>query len=298
MPISPPFRMEAMNNQSSEIIYTYAGPRTASDTGPFVKTRLMIREFIDARELIIRLFIRNFSSKYRQSVLGIVWAFIIPIITVGMFMVMGNAGVINVQGLKAPYAVYAIIGTTFFNLFTAGLTACTGSIVQAGSMIVKINFPRIALVFSSSLMGIVDTAVRLILIAAAFIVYRTAPHPVGVLIGFLSLIPLFILTLGLGLFFSLVAAILRDLINIIPFATMGLMLLTPVLYPIDNSSALGVVTQYNPLHYLINFPRDMVLYGSSELTTGYIVSSIISCIVLIAGWQFFYMAQTKIAERV
>lgn len=258
----------------------------------------MWKELISAQELIWRLAVRDFSSKYRQSILGISWAVIMPLITVALFIGMNKAGILNISDVGIPYPLYALIGLTVWNILTTGLTASSQAIVGAGSMVVKINFPKIALIIASTGQCIIELIIRIALIGGAFIYFQTTPSLTGIIIGIISLIPFYLFIVGLGFFLSLAGGVLRDISNILTIALSAAMLLTPVVYPIKGSGILATANIYNPLNYFINVPRDLIIKGSSELLPGYAIASAFGVALFYTGWRFFYLAQTKIAERI
>lgn len=258
----------------------------------------MLRELITGRGLIWRLFIRDFTAKYRQSALGIAWALIMPLVTIVIFVGMRQSGILNIKATDIPYPLYALIGLTIWSLFSVGLAAGANSLINAGSMIVKINFPKIALVFSATGQGIVELLIRTALVALVFVYYQTTPDWLGTLLALLCLIPLYLMTVGLGFFFSLLGGVLRDIGNMLNMLLMGGLLITPILYPINGSSLLADLNNWNPFNYLINTPRDLVLRGHTDHLVEFGASTVLSLIIFYIGWRFFYLAQTKIAERI
>ena len=290
--------VESKQEQIPDYIYSSRGVSVGRMSGKFITTRLMFNEFNRSKNLILRLFARDFSAKYKQSVLGMLWAVLLPLITVTIFVFINRAGVFNTKGIKMPYPLYVLIGTTFFNFFNASIVACTNSIIQARDMLTKINFPKAALVFSASLQGFIDLAIRLILIMTAFFIFSYKPDYSGLALSLLALIPYFLFILSLGFVLSIFTGIMRDITTIVNFGCMGIMMLSPILYPIDTNSFLGKINVFNPLNYFVNFPRDLIMNGSSKLTAGYLIFSFLSIILFYICWRFFYLAQTKIAERV
>ncbi|MCD6460034.1 ABC transporter permease [bacterium] len=279
-------------------IYSPQGVQVGGISGRFITDKLMLGELIGARELIIRLFIRDFSAKYKQSVLGMLWAVLLPLITVTIFVFINHAGVFNTKNINMPYPLYVLIGTTFFNFFNAGIVACTNSIIQASQMLTKINFPKITLVISAAMQGFVDFAVRIILLMIAFVIFSYKPNYMGLALSLLCLIPYFLFMLGLGFMLALLTGIMRDIMTIVNFGCMGLMMLSPILYPIEQDSLLGKLNRFNPINYFVNFPRDIIMDGKSDLLIGFTIMSVSSLIFFYICWRFFYLAQTKITERV
>ncbi|GBD96289.1 MAG TPA: hypothetical protein ENG83_15640 [Nitrospirae bacterium] len=285
-------------NNDIKITYTPKGPDIEGTSGPFLTSRLMWRELASARELIWRLFLRDFSAKYRQSALGVVWALLMPLVMVGMFVGMNRSGILTIQDVGIPYALYAVIGLTIWSVFTVGLTACTSALITAGPMVIKINFPKIALILAASGQGVVELLIRMVLIALAFLYFGVGPSWGGLFIGLICLIPIYLLMTGIGFVLSLAAGVLRDIVNVLNLALMGVMLLTPILYPITGDSLLARANAWNPFNYLVNVPRDFIVKGDTEFMSEFIWVTLLSVTVFYMGWKLFYLAQTKIAERI
>ena len=197
-----------------KVIYTPEGPIVQGFTGPFLTTRLMIREILSARWLIWMFFLRDTASKYRQSLLGILWVIVNPVITIGLFMGMSGSGILSIPDMGIPYPLYAIIGLTIWNLFTVGVVSSANSLVNAGSMVVKINFPKVALVMAASANGLVEFMIRLVIIAFAFAYYGFSPDWIGLLTGLICIIPLYLITVGFGFVLSLATGVVRDIPNV------------------------------------------------------------------------------------
>ena len=281
-----------------KITYTPEGPSVEGAGGLFLTTRLMWRELVGAWELIWRLFVRDFSARYRQSALGVVWAVVTPLVTVGMFVGMNRSGILTIGDVGMPYPLYALIGLTVWNLFSAGLTASSNSLINAGPLVVKINFPKVALPLAATGQSLVELLIRIVLIALAFLWFGVAPSWRGLVAGLICLIPIYLITAGMGFVLSLAAGVLRDISNVLSMTLMMAMLLTPVVYPITGTSLLARMNVWNPFNYLVNVPRDFIVNGHTEFLNEFVLSTVLSMAVFYAGWKLFYLAQTKIAERI
>lgn len=250
-----------------------------------------------SRELIWRLFLRDFSAKYRQSLLGISWAVLNPLITVGIFVYLNKAGVFNIGPTSVPYPAFALVGLTAWSLFATGLTACSNSIVAAGAMVTKINFPKSSLVIASIGQAVVEFIVRLGLTVIVLLIYKVTPSWTAVFLPFVA-IPIFLLTLGMGFFLSLLTGVFRDTVNIVALFTTFLLFLMPVLYPAPDSGLFAAVNVWNPLSYLIDGCRDIVFLGKFSSPAGFWGSALFSLFVFLFFWRLFYLVEPKIAERV
>jgi lipopolysaccharide transport system permease protein len=261
----------------------------------------MFKEIIDEIKkniwLIYQLFRRDFFTTYAQSIFGILWAFIIPIVSVGTFAILNASGLLVAGSIKVPYLVYAMLGLAFWQLFATGIVASSTSLVKAGPMIVKINFSKKALVISSMGQTLVTFLIQLALALIFFAFYRTVPN-VAILLIPILIIPILLITLGLGLVLSVLNAVVRDLANLLPILMTFLLFLTPILYVKPTTGILAQITMYNPLYYLVSVPRDLALTGATTAWIGFLVSSILSIILFVACLVAFHLTETRIAERI
>jgi len=271
-------------------------PNQGADWGPSV-WREMLSELIRSRELTWRLFMRDFSARYRQSVLGVLWALILPLMGVGTFVFLNRSGLLNVGDTNVPYPVYALLGLTVWQVFTGGLTVCSNAIVAGGSMVVKINFPKETLVIAAMGQVIFEVLVRLVLLAIVMVIFRVTPKWTVVFFPF-TLLPLIVLTLGLGFFLSLLAGLLRDVANVITLATTFLMFLTPVVYPVPETGPFVALMAVNPLAWLVTASRDMVFTGYLTDPVGFAWASALAVFFFLFAWRVFHLVEPRMAERV
>lgn len=247
--------------------------------------------------LTYQLFKRDFFALYKQSFVGILWAIIVPLISVATFIILNRAGVFSIGDIDIPYPLYAILGMSFWQLFSSGLIACTNSLVMAGPMVVKINFSKKSIVIASFGKSIISFLIQLILAVILFIIYGIMPN-VAILLIPILLIPIILFTLGLGFILSLLNGIMRDIGNIISSIIVFLLFLTPILYAKPSTGLLTKITNYNPLYYLISAPREFLLTGNISEWKGYLISSIISIIIFILCLVIFHLTETRITERI
>src|SRR5579883_2599897 len=128
----------------------------------------MLKELIDSRELTWRLFLRDFSARYRQSMLGYLWAVVPSLVTAATFSYLNRSKVLPIAGTHLPYPVFVLLGMTVWQLFATGLTSATQSLVNAGSLITKINFPRETLVLAAFGQSLFQFLIGIVLVGIAF----------------------------------------------------------------------------------------------------------------------------------
>ena len=249
------------------------------------------------RWLTYQLFKRDFLTVYKQSFIGSFWALILPLISVGAFIILNRSGIFNIGNINVPYPIYAILGMAFWQLFSSGLIASANSLVATGTMITKINFSKKSLVIASLGRSIVSFLIQFILVILLFVCYGIVPSAAIFLIP-LIIIPILLLTLGVGFIASLVNGVVRDIGNILGVVLTFLMFLTPVLYAKPTIGILAHASNYNPLYYLVSAPRDLVLTGRITDLSEYFIICIISIIVFVVCLVIFHLTETRVAERI
>jgi len=279
-----------------EIITTYE-PDNSLKKGYFTIFGEIIDELKKNRWLTYQLFKSDFLSTYKQSFFGVMWAIILPLVSIGIFIVLNRSGVLNIGDIGAPYSIYALLGMAFWQFFSTGLVACSNSLVNAGPMILKINFSKKSLVIAGAAKAIVPFIIQIIMVGVLFIGYGMAPNILSLLIP-IFLIPLILFTIGLGFFTSLLNGVMRDIGNIISILLTFMMFFTPVLYAKPKMGVLAIITKYNPLYYLVSTPRDLVLKGLVLEWKGFLIVCLISMILFIGCLFAFHLTETRVAERI
>jgi len=249
------------------------------------------------RWLMYQLFKRDILAAYKQTFIGIFWALLLPLISVGVFIVLNSSGIFKAGDINIPYPLYAMLGLTFWQIFATGVVACSNSLVNAGSMIVKINFSKKSLVIASMGQPILSFLIQILIVIFLFMFYGITPSLTTLWLP-LFLLPVLLLTIGLGFILSLINGIMRDIGNMLSVFVTFMMFLTPVLYAKPAAGALATITKYNPLYYLISIPRDIVLTGKTDELKGFFISGALSVIVFFVCIIIFHLTETRVAERV
>ncbi|MCL6473233.1 MAG: ABC transporter permease [Firmicutes bacterium] len=265
--------------------------------GFFAQWREMVIDLLKSRELIWRLFLRDFQSKYKQSLLGIAWVALNPLVTTAIFVYLNSAGILRIGSVGVPYVAFAIMGLTFWSLFAVGVTASTSSIIGAGPLVAKINFPKVSLVYASIGQALVEFIVRLALTIIVLVIFKVTPVWTAIFLP-IAIIPLLLLTIGAGFILSLAAGVFRDMNNVVVLVVQLLMFLSPILYPVPKSKLAATLFNWNPVAQLVVGPRDLVIYGGFSNPVGFLWSTIFAMVVFLAFWRLFYLAETKITERI
>jgi len=277
-------------------ITTYE-PDNSLKKGYFAVYGEIAKDLTANRWLTWQLFKRDFLSIYKQSAVGIWWAFILPFVSVGTFIVLNRAGIFSIGEINVPYPLYAILGMAFWQLFSTGLVAASNSLVNAGDLIVKINFSRKSLVLASTGKAIISFIAQMFLVIILLFAYHYLPSAY-ILIFPLFLIPILLLMLGLGFILALFNSIVRDITNVISILLTFLLFLTPILYANPQAGLLGKITACNPLYYLVTVPRDIIIKGQTSNWAGFWISAAASLVIFLFCLVIFHLTETRAAERV
>lgn len=259
--------------------------------------RIMTRELVDSAGLGWRLFLRDFSAKYRQSSLGYLWTIIIPIITVLTFIFLNESEILNVGEVDIPYPVFALFGITIWGIIQETVVGVSMVLNMSVGLVRKISFPKISLIYSPVLISMVNFLIKVILVVGLCIFYKLVPS-IYALYFPLLLLPIFFLSVGIGFYFAIVGAIYKDIGNYLIVLFQILMLLTPVLYSVSDIAIFQIINRLNPFFYLIYTIRDMVFTGSFNYGSGFFISLAVSIILLLSGWRFYHVATARIVEKV
>ena len=279
-----------------EVVTTYV-PDNSIRKGLWSIFQDIIVEIRKNHWLTYQLFKRDFSALYKQSFMGLLWVFIVPVFSVSTFVVLNRSGIFNVGTMEVPYPLYAVLGLSLWQLFSSGLVAQTNSLTEAGTMIKLINFSKKSLIFASTGRALVAFGIQILFVAVLFVWYGVRPHPQALWLP-LALIPLLLLMFGMGFILSILNAVMRDIGNALSMLMTFFMFLTPILYVRPQSGFLAKITNVNPLYYLVIGPRDLMLKGNFSEPMGYWVSAAFALGLFIVCLVVFHLTETKITERV
>jgi ABC-type polysaccharide/polyol phosphate export permease len=249
-----------------------------------------IANFMKYRFLLNQLVGRDIKVKYRNSVLGIFWSFLEPLLTM-LIMTIIFAYIFKRDIPNFP--VYYLIGRVAYQLFNSGTTGAMKSIISNASIIKSVYVPKYLYALSTVLSAFVIFLMSLIIVVAVMI--ATNVHFALLMIfASLPIIVLVILTVGVGLILATATVFFRDIEHLYGVFTLLLMYASAIFYPANIiPPQYQVILTINPLYAIIECLRsvllDGVLYNPSTLMFA-TVSAIIS---LIVGMALFYKYQNK-----
>jgi len=243
-------------------------------------------ELLQYRELIFFLAWRDLKVRYKQTVLGALWAILQPIVTMLVFgFFFGRLAKMPSDGV--PYPLFAYTALVPWTLFATGLTQASNSLVSGANLLRKVYFPRLAMPIASVLTGVVDFGLAFLVLVAMLLLYGFVPGYRALLIPVLVLLTVST-SLGAGLWLAAFNVRFRDVRYVIPFIVEIWLLASPIAYP---SSLLE--ERWRPL-YALNPVVGIVegfrwsLLGTNTSPEPMIISSAIAATLLLASGIFVF----------
>lgn len=257
----------------------------------------MVKDLLASRELAWRLFIRNISALYRQTILGYAWAFLPPIVTTATFVFLNQQKILVVNDTNIPYPAYVFIGTLLWQGFVDTLNSPIKLVLSSKSILVKINFPREALIIAGLGEVLFNFLIRLLLLIAVFVWYKISV-PFTTLFAPIGLISLMTTGLTIGILLVPLAILYQDIEKSLTIITSIWFFLTPVIYPPPSSWPASLLTKLNPISTLIITTRDWLTIGKTTDLTSFFVIFGLSLVILLIGWVFYRISMPHIIARI
>ncbi len=263
-----------------------------------LKTLIKIyREFPVAHALGFRFAQRNIRARYRQSVLGIIWALIPPLATAAIWIFLNQNNIVTLNHTGSNYALFVITGTMLWSIFSNAVTMPIQSIQANAPILVKVNFPREALMITAFYEIVFTSLISLVIIAAEIVIFQI---PVT---GYTFLfIPAVLVLIMLGMCFGLLllpfAILYKDIQFALPVFLQIAMYATPVVYATTEFSGVFKNFAWNPVSPVLVSARDWLLGLQSStgiLTLGCIAA--VTIVILVAGFILQRIAMEILIER-
>lgn len=257
------------------------------------------------RDLLLLLVRRDFVSFYKQTVLGPVWFFIQPVITICFYtLVFGNLAGIPVDGLPMP--LFYLAGTIIWNYFSDCLVKTSTIFKDNSAMLGKVYFPRLIMPLSVVLSNLIRFTVQFILFIILYIVFVLKGKDISPN-ALLLLFPLLIiliaaLGLGFGMIISAVTTKYRDLAFVVNFGVPLLMYSTTVIYPLSiveaKFPAYSWLIKFNPVTPVIETFR-YSMFGKGSFSWDLLLYSFaVTMLILVTGVITFNKVEKTFVDTI
>lgn len=279
-----------------------------------------LRDVVQHRELLANLTRREIKVRHKNSILGVAWNLMNPLLYLGIFSVVFTF--LLPSGVPR-YALNLLAGLLVYDLFSAGVTGATSSVVANSPLVKKIWFPREVLPVAAVASNLVPFASRLVILGVGLAIFRQSPEWSMAWLLIPALVITLTMAVGLGLLLSALNVLYRDVQHFLELALLALFWFTPIVYAYDfvgnairdqfgvGAERLAMLNPITPL--VITFQR--VLYNPTNFgpedqarfelmlrpTSWYLqnlaVSAVAALVLLFVGLRVFARLEGSFAER-
>ena len=253
-----------------------------------------LKSLYEYRELLKTSISKDVRGKYKNSVLGILWSFLNPLLQIAVYAIVFP---LIMKSNLPNYTVFLCCGLIPWNFFSAAISRTSFTMVENGNIIKKVYFPREVLPISVVTSEAINFIISTIIILAFVLGYGMG------LSKFLIFYPLvllvqYILLIGISFIVSSVTVYFRDLQHFIGIALQLLFYATPIVYaPNTIPENFQWILKFNPMTYVINGYRDIFYYKQMPDLSSMVMVLGIGLIVCLAGYFIFNKLQRRFAEE-
>ncbi|AWA29766.1 ABC transporter permease [Flavobacterium magnum] len=267
--------------------------------------KLHLKEVWQYRDLLMLFVKRDIVTLYKQTILGPLWYLIQPLFTSVIFTIVFN----NVAGIKTgtvPPFLFNLASITAWNYFSSCLQATSDTFKTNASLFGKVYFPRIIMPLSIVMSNLLKFSLQLIILIAFYVYYvidgyHIQPNPTVVFFPIIILL-MGLLGLGFGMIISSMVTKYRDLTFLVTFGIQLMMYVSAVNYPIAlikaKMPAFSWIVEWNPMAYIIETTRWMLLSTGSFSVNGIIYTTIFSISTFFVGLLIFNKAEKSFIDTV
>ncbi|MDP3679639.1 MAG: ABC transporter permease [Flavobacterium sp.] len=266
---------------------------------------LNLKEVWQYRDLLLLFVKRDVVTVYKQTVLGPLWYLIQPLFTSVTFTIIFN----NVAGIDTgtvPPFLFNLAGITVWNYFTACLNDTSDTFKKNASIFGKVYFPRVIMPLSVVISNLLKFGIQFLIFIVFYLYYYLQGSAVSLnitILFFPLLVALMgVLGLGLGMIISSLVTKYRDFTYLIGFGVQLLMYLSAVMYPMvlikEKLPRYGWLVEYNPLAYVIETSRYMLLNVGQISFLGLVYTLLLTIIVFFGGLLVFNKTEKSFIDTV
>ena len=266
---------------------------------------LNLKEVWQYRDLLFLFVKRDVITVYKQTVLGPLWYLIQPLFTSITFTIIFN----NVAGIRTgsiPPFLFNLAGITVWNYFTACLNGTSDTFKANAAIFGKVYFPRIITPLSVVISNLIKFGIQFLIFIAFYVFYylqgANLTLNLSVLFFPVLIAVMGILGLGLGMLISSMVTKYRDFSNLLTFGIQLLMYLSAVMYPMelikDKLPKFGWLVEYNPLAYIIQTSRYMLLNIGEISVLGLIYTFAFTVAIFLMGVLIFNKTEKSFIDTV
>ncbi|MDT0676810.1 ABC transporter permease [Autumnicola musiva] len=257
------------------------------------------------RDLLVLFVKRDIVTVYKQTILGPLWYFIQPLFTSVIFTLVFN-NIADIPTGTVPPFLFNLAGITAWNYFSQCLTGTSNTFRGNAGLFGKVYFPRVIMPLSTTISNLLKLGIQLLIFVVFYCYflwkgYEISPN-FNLLLFPVYLLMMALMGLGLGMIISAFTTKYRDLTVLVGFATSLLIYISAVPYPLSEAvkqlGDYGWVVEYNPLTYIIEGFRYMLLDTGVFSWTSFGITFLVSVILFLAGLVIFNRTEKTFIDTV
>ncbi|MDT0650820.1 ABC transporter permease [Autumnicola edwardsiae] len=266
---------------------------------------LNFKEIWRYRDLLVLFVKRDIVTVYKQTILGPLWYFIQPLFTSVIFTLVFN-NIADIPTGTVPPFLFNLAGITAWNYFSQCLTGSSNTFRSNAGLFGKVYFPRVIMPLSTTISNLLKLGIQLLIFVIFYCYFLFKGYEINPNAN-LVLFPAYVLMmalmgLGLGMIISAFTTKYRDLTVLVGFATSLLVYISAVPYPLSEAvkqlGSYGWVVEYNPLTYIIEGFRYMLLDTGIFSWTSFGYTFLISVVLFLVGLIIFNRTEKNFIDTV
>jgi ABC-type polysaccharide/polyol phosphate export permease len=256
----------------------------------------MVREQYDFRELLYQMTRRDLLLRYKQAVMGFGWAIFMPLVNTAVFTVIFTR--VAPLELEMPYPLFAYCGLLVWNFSASSFRFAVQSLTANASLVTKVYFPREIFPISAVMVSLVDFAIGSTVLVGMMAYYQVAPTAALLALPWVLAVHI-MFTLSISMLLAMANLFYRDVKYLFELVLTVWMFISAVLYPVAQVGGwMGTVMRVNPVTPIIEAYRDVILRGHTPDASSFLVTTIVSALLLVVSWLIFHRAEYAFAENV
>lgn len=258
--------------------------------------RQVLFDMRKSRHLAVEIFRREIARKYRNSVFGVILAFVPALVIAAWATLVQHAGVITLSDPKLPYEPFVLISFMLWTTFVDSIAGPIHALKSEIGTIARSTCPGEVVILSQLLEILFHFAVRFILIAAAMAWFRISPTYMAMAAPFALLLLIFF-GLGIGLILAPLNVFYHDIEVSLGAVTTFWLFLTPVIIAVPKTGWASVIVRLNPVTPLLQTTRELLTLGEVTSPFGFTVMAVLSIALFLFGCVFYRASLPIIVDR-
>ena len=256
----------------------------------------IFQSFWDGRELAWRIFIRNLNALYRQTLLGLFWAFLPPLANTAIWIFLRSQNVFEMGETGVDATVYILTGMILWQAFIDAFKVPMDALNKNKNMLSRLNFPRESLLLVGFCEVMFNLAIRILLLVPAFVIFKV-PISAGALLALPTIILMVCLAIALGLFLMPVGSLYKDVGRFIAMFLPFWMIITPLIYVPPTNFPGTLLNWLNPASPLLLVSRVLLLTGQTPHAAIGVIFALLAIPLLLIGLIVYRISLPILIER-